>query len=54
MHDFIHGAGDPLAGVLQVDHFKLYIIHPKSPVVCVLSMAGCAGLVFLHVVRDVG
>lgn len=30
MDDFTHGAGDPLAGVLQGDCFGLHRIHPKS------------------------
>lgn len=34
MDDVTHGAGDPLAGVLQADCFRLHRIHPKSPVVC--------------------
>lgn len=54
MDDLTHGAGDPLADVLQGDHFRLHRIHPKSLVVRVLSMAGCAGLVFLHVGRNGG
>lgn len=54
MDDFTHEAGDPSAGVLQGDRFRLHRIHPKSLVVHVLSMAGCAGLVLPHVGRDGG
>lgn len=54
MDDFTHEAGDPSAGVLQGDRFRLHRIHPESLVVHVLSMAGCAGLVLLHAGRDGG